>query len=72
MILRALLPSVSLLLMSVGSYAFAQTSPADPNNAAVTQRDINQQDRIDQGLKDGQLSTGEAARLEKGEAHIWK
>ena len=37
-----------------------------------TQRDMNQQDRIENGLKDGQLSTGEAARLEKGEARIDK
>jgi hypothetical protein len=37
-----------------------------------TQRDMNQQDRIDNGLKDGQLSTGEAAKLEKGEARIDK
>jgi len=37
-----------------------------------TQRDMNQQDRIENGLKDGQLSTGEAAKLEKGEARIDK
>ena len=34
------------------------------------QRNINQQSRIEQGLKSGQLSTGEAARLERGEARI--
>ena len=34
------------------------------------QRDINQETRIDQGLKSGQLSTGEAAKLERGEAGI--
>ena len=36
------------------------------------QRDINQENRIEQGLKSGQLSTGEAARLERGEARIDK
>ncbi|HEY6085832.1 MAG TPA: hypothetical protein VIU63_10580 [Nitrospira sp.] len=36
------------------------------------QRDVNQESRIEQGLKSGQLSTGEAARLEKGEAKIDK
>ena len=66
-----------LALLVSASPAFAQTvtpvpTPADPNNAAVTQRDVNQQQRIESGLKDGQLSTGEAARLEKGEAHIDK
>jgi hypothetical protein len=35
-----------------------------------TQRDIDQQSRIEQGLKDGQLSTGEASKLEQGEARI--
>jgi hypothetical protein len=34
------------------------------------QRDINQETRIEQGLKSGQLSTGEAAKLERGEARI--
>ncbi len=31
---------------------------------------INQESRIEQGLKSGQLSTGEAAKLERGEARI--
>ena len=35
-----------------------------------TQRDVNQQDRIENGLKDGDLSTKEAAHLEKGETRI--
>jgi hypothetical protein len=34
------------------------------------QRNINQESRIEQGLKSGQLSTGEAAKLERGEARI--
>ena len=38
--------------------------------AEETQRDTNQQNRIEQGLKSGKLSTGEAAKLEKGEAKI--
>lgn len=44
--------------------AFAQTTQS------IIQRDVNQQQRIEQGLKSGQLSTGEAARLERGEARI--
>jgi len=32
---------------------------------SVQQRDIDQQQRIEQGLKSGQLSTGEAARLDR-------
>jgi len=38
--------------------------------ASTTQRDVNQQQRIEKGLKSGQLSTAEAARLEQGQAHV--
>jgi hypothetical protein len=44
--------------------AFAQTVGTE------VQRDINQESRIEQGLKSGQLSTGEAAKLEHGESRI--
>jgi len=33
-------------------------------------RDVTQQNRIEQGLQSGQLSTGEAAKLENGEKRI--
>ncbi|GAP65360.1 hypothetical protein MBSD_n0649 [Mizugakiibacter sediminis] len=36
----------------------------------VTQRNVDQQQRIEQGLQSGQLTTREAAKLEQGEAHI--
>jgi len=61
--------------------AIAQTTPttstptttARPQNAASeTGRDVDQQKRIEQGLQSGQLSSGEARRLEAGEAHIDK
>jgi len=42
------------------------------NTADVVQRNANQQERIEQGLQSGQLTTKEAAQLEKGEAHIEK
>ena len=45
--------------------AFAQTTAA-----STTQRDVNQQTRIENGLKDGSLSTKEAAKLEKEESHV--
>ena len=44
--------------------AFAQAVPADQ------QRDVNQQERIEQGLKDGQLSSKEAGQLERGQQHV--
>ena len=46
--------------------AFAQ------NTADVVQRNVNQQERIEQGLQSGQLTTKEASKLEKGEARIEK
>ena len=45
--------------------AFAQT-----NTATTVQRDVNQQTRIEQGLKSGELSTKEAAKLEGEQARV--
>ena len=45
--------------------AFAQS-----NASADVQRDVNQQNRIEQGLQSGELNTREAGKLERGEAHI--
>ena len=74
-----LLMTAAVVVMFAGP-AMAQTAtPSDtpvsvkgqPRSAGEeTQRDVNQQDRIENGLKDGQLTTGEAARLENGEAHV--
>jgi hypothetical protein len=38
--------------------------------ADIQQRNTWQQDRIEKGLKDGQLSTGEAGALERSERHV--
>lgn len=38
--------------------------------AGTVQRDVNQQGRIEQGLKSGQLTTNEAAKLEKAESKV--
>ncbi len=46
--------------------AFAQTA------ATEVQRDVNQQTRIEAGLKSGQLNTTEAAKLEREQARIAK
>ena len=47
------------------SVAFAQGSP-EP----AIQRNINQQQRIETGLRDGSLTTREAARLERGQVNV--
>src|SRR5258706_10942310 len=48
--------------MAFSAGAFAQ--------AGTVQRDVNQQQRIEQGLQSGQLNTREAARLESEEAKV--
>lgn len=53
-----------LLGLAFSSAVFAQTA------ASEVQRDVNQQQRVEQGLQSGALSTREAARLERGEARI--
>lgn len=53
-----------ILTVPAAAPVFAQTTGSE------VQRDINQQSRIEQGLQSGQLSTGEAAKLERGEARI--
>lgn len=61
----------------------AATAPAQPStskkttaahygNNKVGQRRENQQDRIAQGVKSGQLTPGETAKLEKQQQHINK
>lgn len=60
-----ILSAVTVALGGVfASQAFAQ------GTATQTARDIQQQQRIENGLKSGQLTTHEASRLEKGEAKI--
>lgn len=49
---------------------FAQATTVHDRNTADVQRDVNQQDRIEQGLKSGQLDSREAGKLEKQEAHV--
>lgn len=57
---------LACLLLSSGASAFAQ-SPAN-----TVQRDIHQQQRIEQGLQGGALSTREAAALEREESRVNK
>jgi hypothetical protein len=68
--------------LGLATGAGAQTAPATstpttvakhPHNAASeTQRNVNQQTRIDNGLKSGQLNTREAGKLERGQQKIDK
>jgi hypothetical protein len=55
---------LACLLLSSGVAVFAQST------ATTVQRDINQQQRIEQGLQSGALNTREAATLEREESRI--
>jgi hypothetical protein len=50
---------------------FAQSAPNRPD-PTIHQRKVDQQDRIAQGVKSGDLSAGQTARLEHQEAGINK
>jgi hypothetical protein len=59
-------------LTFAASPSFAQGSAAPAGAPGFVQRDIVQDQRIEQGLKSGQLNTREAARLEGEQAHVDK
>jgi len=61
----------STLLVAVLA-AFTLPVLAQTNTPNIDQRQANQQQRIDQGVKSGQLTGKEAARLEKGQEHVQK
>jgi hypothetical protein len=61
----------STLLVAVLA-AFALPVLAQTSTPKVDQRQANQQQRIDQGVKSGELTGKEAARLEKGQERVQK
>jgi hypothetical protein len=62
---------VKLIGAAVVAAAFAAPALAQ-TTGEIVQRNVNQQERIEQGLQSGQLTTGEAARLEGEEARVEK
>src|SRR5580658_6325340 len=58
--------TLQLLAMSVLTTAASAQTAAEQEQ----QRDVNQQQRIEQGLQSGQLSTKEAGSLERDEQHV--
>ena len=67
----------AIAAMIVSAFALpvlAQTAaPANPAaTPGIDQRQANQQKRIDQGVKSGELTQKEAARLEKGQEKVQK
>ena len=57
--------AVTGLALALAAPAFAQTA-----TPGIDKRERNQQRRIDQGVKSGELTKGEAARLEKEQGKI--
>jgi len=58
------------LAQSAPPTAVPGPTPPIPKPATISQRQENQQDRIAQGVKSGQLTAGETANLETKEAAI--
>jgi hypothetical protein len=58
--------TLQLIAMSVLTTAAWAQTPAEQDQ----QRNVNQQQRIEQGLQSGQLSTKEAGSLERQEKHV--
>ncbi len=64
----ALIASLTLAPAAI----FAQTPTPGRHDYDINQRKVDQQDRIAQGVKSGQLTAGETGRLEHQEAGINK
>ena len=64
---RTLVAAATLL-----AAGFTLAQPATPADASaqVTQRQANQQQRVENGLKNGSLTVKEAGRIERGEAAL--
>ena len=62
--------AVTFLLSPVAM--LAQAPATAPTSTTINQRKENQQDRIAQGVKSGQLTPGETSKLEHQEAGINK
>jgi hypothetical protein len=59
-----------LVAIALGGALCAAVQAQESAAAAATQRDANQQQRIENGLESGQLSTREAGRLEREQQAI--
>lgn len=66
-LLIALLTVFALPVLAQVATAPAKDPAATPG---IDQRQVNQQQRIDQGFKSGELTDKEATRLEKGQDHV--
>ena len=63
--------ATAAIIAGAAAGLFSLTASAQTTGSEV-QRDVNQQQRIEQGLKSGSLNTREASKLEAGESRIDK
>jgi hypothetical protein len=68
----ALIATLTLAPAAIFAQTTTTPTPAPAKPATINQRKENQQDRIAQGVKSGQLRAGETAHLERQEAGINK
>jgi len=59
-------------IVSAVVLVFASGTALAQSTGSEVQRNVNQQQRIEQGLQSGQLTTKEAAKAERGEARVEK
>jgi len=69
----SLIAAATFALMTGAAMAQAPAAPVAPVTAQTTvQRDVNQQQRIENGLQSGKITTREAGLLERDEAKVDK
>ena len=56
------------MILGLSLATSAQSGP--PNSQSINQRETNQQDRVANGLQDGQLTAGETRGIERNEADL--
>ena len=61
---------MSRQFLMAGVMLVGLSAVVEAQDSTTLQRDINQQNRIEQGLQSGQLNTREAGKLERGDARI--
>jgi hypothetical protein len=61
---------MKLTMFATALLAFSSTIAMAQSSATIAQRKINQQDRIAQGIRSGELTPRETAHLESREASI--
>ena len=57
-------------LVATAAFGASFAASAQTNAASTTQRDVNQEQRINNGVRDGSLTNRQAAKLERGQSHV--